>query len=151
MNGPAVLLLLTACAVGEELVDRAFWQFGNMISCAQPNVNPLAYNDYGCFCGFGGTGTPVDEVDKCCQTHDNCYGNSRKTEGCTSIFNNPILRIYKYSCSDKEVTCSDANDKCQAAVCECDRAAAHCFAQNDYNSENKNLDFKVRCVDKGSR
>ncbi len=38
------------------------------------------------------------------------------------------------------------NNKCQAASCECDRVAAHCFAQNKYNSENKNLDHKVHCA-----
>ena len=39
-----------------------------------------------------------------------------------------------------------SNDKCQAAICQCDRIAAHCFAQAQYNPENKNLDQKVHCA-----
>ena len=32
---------------------------------------------YGNFCGLGSRGdVPKDEVDQCCQTHDNCYGKA---------------------------------------------------------------------------
>uniref|UniRef100_A0A915N937 Phospholipase A2 n=1 Tax=Meloidogyne javanica TaxID=6303 RepID=A0A915N937_MELJA len=33
----------------------------------------LAYNDYGCWCGVGGVGEPMDKIDSCCMTHDKCY------------------------------------------------------------------------------
>ncbi|XP_037537161.1 phospholipase A2, minor isoenzyme-like [Nematolebias whitei] len=147
MNGPALLLLLTACVVGGATVPKAMWQFGKMMKCAQPDVNPLAYNNYGCWCGFGGTGTPVDEVDECCLLHDKCYEASRKVPGCTSLSDLPYIIVYDYTCSNTQVKCSDTNDKCQAAVCECDRVAAHCFAQSDYDPENKDLDPEVHCVD----
>ncbi|CAH3017037.1 unnamed protein product, partial [Porites evermanni] len=51
---------------------RSLYQFYQMISCATNN-NPLKYNKYGCFCGLGGQGTPVDNLDRCCQKHDSCY------------------------------------------------------------------------------
>uniref|UniRef100_A0A673CJC0 Phospholipase A2 n=1 Tax=Sphaeramia orbicularis TaxID=375764 RepID=A0A673CJC0_9TELE len=116
-----------------------------MVECAQPDVNPFIYNNYGCWCGFGGTGTPVDEVDMCCKVHDKCYEKARKTPGCTAIADLPYVLVYDHTCSGQEVTCSATNNKCQAAVCECDRVAAHCFAQTTYNPENKNLDPKVHC------
>lgn len=52
-----------ACAVSGALLPKAIWQFGEMIQCVQPGLNPFMYNNYGCWCGLGGTGTPLDEVD----------------------------------------------------------------------------------------
>ncbi|CAL8343359.1 unnamed protein product [Lota lota] len=145
--GPLLLLLLTACmALGAMQAPKALWQFGVMIGCTQPGTNALLYNDYGCWCGFGGGGPPVDDVDMCCKLHDQCYKASRLTPGCTAIADLPYIRVYDYTCKNQQVTCSASNDKCQAAICECDRGGAHCFAQAKYNPENKNLDQKVHCV-----
>uniref|UniRef100_A0A3B3VMM2 Phospholipase A2 n=1 Tax=Poecilia latipinna TaxID=48699 RepID=A0A3B3VMM2_9TELE len=133
---PLLLLLILLLVIG------AVWQFAEMISCAQPGVNPLAYNEYGCYCGLGGSGTPVDDVDRCCQVHDNCYSQTMKIPECEGIFDLPYVIDYNFSCSNKQVYCPATNNKCQAAVCECDRVAAHCFARYNYNSEYKNLDSK---------
>ncbi|XP_075926410.1 uncharacterized protein LOC116946960 isoform X2 [Petromyzon marinus] len=38
-------------------------QFGNMIECRM-NRQPLDYYGYGCHCGFGGKGAPVDPTDR---------------------------------------------------------------------------------------
>ncbi|XP_044051802.1 phospholipase A2 [Siniperca chuatsi] len=146
VTAPLLLLLLTACMVDGALLSKALWQFGKMIPCVQPGVNALEYNNYGCWCGFGGTGTPRDEVDMCCKVHDKCYRTCRKAPGCTAIADLPYVLVYDFTCSNQQVTCSATNNKCQAAVCECDRVAAHCFAQATYNPENKNLDPKVHCV-----
>jgi len=54
----------SACVASGAHLSKALWQFGNMIICVQPGVNPLAYNEYGCWCGLGGKGTPMDDVDK---------------------------------------------------------------------------------------
>uniref|UniRef100_A0A3Q3WWD4 Phospholipase A2 n=1 Tax=Mola mola TaxID=94237 RepID=A0A3Q3WWD4_MOLML len=133
-------------AVNGALPPRALWQFGSMIQCAQPGVNPFKYNNYGCWCGFKGSGAPVDDVDMCCQVHDRCYEASRKAPGCTAITDLPYISVYDFACSGQQVTCSgETTPRCEAAVCECDRAAAHCFAEATYNSENKNLDPNVHC------
>ncbi|XP_077457371.1 phospholipase A2 [Stigmatopora argus] len=140
------LLLATACTASGARLPKHIWQFGKMIECAQPGVSPLKYNDYGCWCGFGGTGNPVDDLDKCCKVHDKCYESSRKKPGCTNISDLPYVLVYDYTCSDGQVSCSATNNKCQSAVCECDRVAAHCFEKAKFNSENKNLDPDVHCV-----
>lgn len=51
-------------AVSGIFQSKAVWQFAQMIECVQPDVNALAYNEYGCWCGLGGKGTPVDGVDR---------------------------------------------------------------------------------------
>ncbi|CAN9513521.1 unnamed protein product [Ophioblennius macclurei] len=137
-----LLLLLTACLASGALVPKAIWHFGGMIVCVQPGINPLKYNEYGCYCGLGGQGTPKDALDRCCQAHDNCYEQARKISGCSGLTNLPYVIDYEFNCSNKRVSCSGSNPTCEAAACECDRVAAHCFAGVPYNSDYKNLDSK---------
>ncbi|RVE68573.1 hypothetical protein OJAV_G00093180 [Oryzias javanicus] len=145
MDTKACLLLFTVCVVTGVRVPKALWDFSEMIRCVQPDVSPLRYNDYGCWCGRGGAGTPVDEVDECCEGHDKCYRRSRKAPGCTSLFKNPYILDYDFSCHNNQVSCSETNDPCEAAVCRCDQAAVNCFANNTYNPQNKGLDQDVHC------
>ena len=42
---------------------RGAVQLGLMMKCAT-GCSPLDYNGYGCFCGFLGSGMPVDGIDK---------------------------------------------------------------------------------------
>uniref|UniRef100_A0A671U3T0 Phospholipase A2 n=1 Tax=Sparus aurata TaxID=8175 RepID=A0A671U3T0_SPAAU len=135
-----------SCIVSGEKQINAVWQFGYMISCVQPGVCPFKYLNYGCYCGLGGQGTPVDEVDQCCKVHDDCYGACMKNPACRGFFSfllTPYTLPYWYSCSKGQVTCSAFNGKCQAAACECDRAAALCFARAKYNPKHHNLDQRL--------
>ncbi|XP_032898943.1 phospholipase A2-like [Amblyraja radiata] len=135
MLGLLLVLLLPGClppgvAGGdtESIQPRNLVQFSNIIKCALPALCPLsAFSNYGCYCGIGGQGKPVDELDRCCQTHDNCYGAAEKI-GCKSVFD-PIPVFYTFTCSDKTVTCDSNNYKCAKYACECDRKAAVCFAK----------------------
>ena len=42
---------------------RGSLQLGAMIWC-EVGRNPFDYNLYGCWCGVGGKGQPVDEIDR---------------------------------------------------------------------------------------
>ncbi|XP_067911713.1 phospholipase A2 [Heterodontus francisci] len=123
----------------------AIWQFRKMILCVLPDSSPIQdFNDYGCNCGFGGTGKYVDEVDKCCLNHDRCYRQA-KDNNCRFLLDSPYIELYSYSCSGNKITCSSENNPCESDLCNCDRTAAICFSNSKYNPENKNLDRDRYC------
>uniref|UniRef100_A0A673YKK7 Phospholipase A2 n=2 Tax=Salmo trutta TaxID=8032 RepID=A0A673YKK7_SALTR len=141
MHPTALLLLLTAYVAHGSLL-----QFARMIKCTQPDVNPFMYNNYGCWCGLGGTGNPRDKLDGCCEVHDHCYQASRHLPDCRPVIDYPYINLYRFSCTNGQVSCSASSHVCHVSVCECDRVATNCFAQSTYNPENKNLNPKVHCL-----
>ncbi|XP_053550725.1 phospholipase A2, minor isoenzyme-like [Bombina bombina] len=127
-------------------LGRNLWQFRKIIKCIIPGSTPFhTYNGYGCYCGLGGSGTPVDALDRCCETHDNCYSASSKAADCNPIFDSPYFEIYSYSCKNNIVTCSSENNRCETHICECDRNAALCFSTSTYNEKYKNLGKSQIC------
>ncbi|XP_006815718.2 basic phospholipase A2 RVV-VD-like [Saccoglossus kowalevskii] len=102
-----------------------------------------SYKGYGCFCGYGGEGTPIDATDECCEAHDSCY---EKTN-CRQIYK--YIVMYEYdtkNCgtNEAEIVCKTADEyrddyiaSCKAALCLCDAEIAKCFA-NNLDSYNKN-------------
>ncbi|XP_078620279.1 uncharacterized protein LOC144887151 [Branchiostoma floridae x Branchiostoma japonicum] len=101
---------------------RNLWQFGKMIKKVTGR-NALDYNNYGCYCGWGGAGVPVDNIDTCCRDHDLCYGGVKSPK---------LFTVYSYVAAPGVVTCNDAPGTNDRAVCECDRTAVLCFNANVY-------------------
>ena len=52
-----------SCIDGFIRTPRNLVQFHRMIAC-ETNRTSSSYYDYGCYCGYGGGGEPVDETDK---------------------------------------------------------------------------------------
>lgn len=57
----------------------------------KPLFHCLDYDDYGCWCGPGGSGPPVDGVDSCCRDHDHCYDKILANGTC-----NPYIAQYQF-------------------------------------------------------
>ncbi|XP_013411539.1 basic phospholipase A2 10 [Lingula anatina] len=95
--------------------------------------------DYGCYCGFDGGGTPVDDIDRCCKAHDECYALIQ--EECGSL--SPYLLPYSATCGmgfkrSLPAHCYPPSSywlegRCRYNLCECDRRAAECFTTGKYN------------------
>uniref|UniRef100_UPI00398F09E1 phospholipase A2, minor isoenzyme-like n=1 Tax=Pristiophorus japonicus TaxID=55135 RepID=UPI00398F09E1 len=140
-----VLTVLLAAVASANISPYAIWQFRKMILCVLPHSDPiLDFNDYGCNCGFGGSGVTVDKLDECCLNHDTCY-KKVKADHCRFLIDSPYIELYSYSCSGKKISCSKKNNPCEHDICNCDRTAAICFSKAGYNPDNKNLDKNVHC------
>lgn len=121
-----VLLLLTAVimAFGPIQIQGSLAEFQEMITLKTGWYRGLVYATYGCHCGLGGSGYPVDGTDWCCFVHDCCYDRLENHDCGTKN-----LR-YSFTKRGNEIFCSYNQDPCQVQLCWCDRAAAECFARN---------------------
>ncbi|KAF2981696.1 hypothetical protein EK904_015078, partial [Melospiza melodia maxima] len=105
---------------------RGILELAGAIRCSTGR-SPFAYLRYGCYCGLGGKGWPMDRVDWCCFNHDCCYGRAEQA-GCQ-----PKTESYHWECKDNSAVCDSLEDKCQKMACECDREAAKCFSKAPYH------------------
>ncbi|XP_066302043.1 acidic phospholipase A2-like [Branchiostoma lanceolatum] len=119
---------------------RNIFQTMIMLSCIT-DKSSFDYSDYGCYCGPGGEGKPVDILDQCCKVHDECYGTAENN--CFKFFE--YLGIYDYKCENGKISC-DIEDRtkmsCREFLCECDRKVAECLTKNEdeYNSAHFHMD-----------
>ncbi|XP_077631950.1 putative inactive group IIC secretory phospholipase A2 [Crocuta crocuta] len=89
----------------------------------------FSYYGYGCYCGLGGKGTPVDATDRCCLAHDCCY-EQLKQFGCQ-----PVLNSYQFHIDNGTVACAcipgpGVSCLCGLRACECDKQSAYCFRES---------------------
>ncbi|XP_070537142.1 acidic phospholipase A2-like [Ptychodera flava] len=118
-------------AEAEEFGVQSLIDFKRMINCATGRSS-LYYIKYGCYCGLGGRGKPVDATDRCCKAHDDCYTRAKKSSGCGTlqVYYLPYKRSGCTGCSSISSYGSDRNARCKYALCQCDGEAAKCFARN---------------------
>ncbi|XP_072283342.1 phospholipase A2-like isoform X1 [Pyxicephalus adspersus] len=138
-TSPVTFLLLFVMVVQ---IYGGIIQFGFMIEKMVHRSALKSYAFYGCHCGAGGSGWPVDEIDWCCHVHDCCF-ESITTKRCY-----PYWVFYRYHHNNEDITCLDEPlDGCARKACECDRTAALCFKRYDsaYSSSNNFLSKSTRC------
>ncbi|XP_055467132.1 putative inactive group IIC secretory phospholipase A2 isoform X2 [Psammomys obesus] len=97
MKGIAVFIVFIFCWTTSTL--SSFWQFQRMVKHVTGRSAFFSYYGYGCYCGLGGRGIPVDATDRCCWAHDCCY-HKLKENGCQ-----PILHSYQFSIVNGTVAC----------------------------------------------
>lgn len=113
--------------INRTRVRRDLWQLYNVISCSMP-CDPLVLKDYGCYCGLGGAGLPVDPIDKCCMLHDNCYQLAPCHQSLTYFL------PYNWYCIEGRAQCVAVSSSkwsyissCAYSLCECDRIFSECI------------------------
>ncbi|XP_052066914.1 acidic phospholipase A2-like [Mytilus californianus] len=114
-----------------NMSKKALWNFAFQMSTIFGFSRATELADYGCYCGIGGGGTPLDGLDGCCKAHDDCWGNVE------SFWCRPYLVGYQYKIiNGKTVDCEDSDGTCKYNVCMCDKWFIDCVHINTYNPEN---------------
>ncbi|CAI2327841.1 unnamed protein product [Caenorhabditis sp. 36 PRJEB53466] len=125
---------LTFCSAQQEEEEGAdatvippasLWNLRGMAQCVLNYSALFNYNRYGCYCGYGGSGVPVDGIDQCCKEHDECYGDSVENKICGSW--SPYVKNYGWECSNSTALCPSTADACAAFLCECDKKVVDCW------------------------
>ncbi|VDD97675.1 unnamed protein product [Enterobius vermicularis] len=119
----AATLVAKSSAFGQS---RALWNLGSMGSCNLGYYPLVYYNGYGCWCGMGGSGTPVDEIDECCKMHDLCYDRAIGEGKCKDVAA-AYFTPYDWQCVNSTVVCTSTSHPCKAAMCNCDKTVVECW------------------------
>ncbi|CAH1251392.1 PLA2G2A [Branchiostoma lanceolatum] len=133
------VLAFTGCWAFGEL--RLLEQLGDMI-VKMTGREPWAYWDYGCWCGPGGQGAPVDETDFCCRTHDHCY-DALDLPPCNWGDAETYLVPYQFNIQNKNVTCLDESGSCRRSLCECDKGLSTCLSRSTYVPAHNHMNQDV--------
>ncbi|XP_780128.1 phospholipase A2 AP-PLA2-II [Strongylocentrotus purpuratus] len=132
-------------------VECSDMDIGRMIQWVDAKVGWLIsarkFQNYGCYCSKNGPTdgiVPVDQIDKCCMKHNQCYDGLVREGVCAG---DTFGQSYGYKKitenGAKTMTCtSDPHtETCKYELCKCDATVAHCFADNEphYNSKHKGV------------
>ncbi|CAK5022668.1 unnamed protein product [Meloidogyne enterolobii] len=106
---------------------EALWNLNKMAEC-KLGYSALAYNDYGCWCGVGGVGEPMDKIDSCCMAHDKCYDLAVDKGICFDV-EFEYIDDYGWECKNKVINCPKTLNGCKEALCHCDKQVVDCWSK----------------------
>ncbi|XP_013386679.1 basic phospholipase A2 PA-5 [Lingula anatina] len=129
----AVILLIQGVEMSPKKKPKEWGQansvveFGSLVLCYTDSVTAFQLADYGCYCGYGGSGQTVDAMDECCKIHDKCLNT---VGSCYTYY-----AFYSYTGCDgsgTDATCRPPSyywfyGQCRYKLCQCDLEAAKCF------------------------
>jgi len=148
------LCLLVLINAESKRRKRALTDMAGLVQCATQLPSKWAvfssYNCYGCYCGFAGTGEPVDEIDRCCKEHDACYGRLNEKR-CTWWLGQVYWHSYEFECVQGSVDlptalgtksnytprCTSASSDCARGACDCDVIYGNCLRQYKVGEKKK--------------
>ncbi|KAK1340419.1 hypothetical protein QTO34_018989 [Cnephaeus nilssonii] len=110
------------CLSGVPAVSGGLLELKSMIEKVTGKNALMNYGFYGCYCGWGGRGTPKDVTDWCCWIHDHCYGLLEE-KGCH-------IRTQSYQYRVSGAWSPVLGAPCQMKLCSCDRKLAYCLKRN---------------------
>ncbi|XP_027040594.1 phospholipase A2 A2-actitoxin-Cgg2a-like, partial [Pocillopora damicornis] len=93
--------------------------------------NPKDFIGYGCWCGIGGEGKPVDDLD----------GRVSYLYYASCSFEKAVyLMSYSVTGDGEKTKCNRPSSymiygKCRSLLCKCDLIAARCFAKSSYQEK----------------
>ncbi|VDM20777.1 unnamed protein product [Wuchereria bancrofti] len=96
---------------------KALWNLDKMSVC-RLGYPATVYNNYGCWCGVGGSGKPMDGIDRlhfaalliiqfhcmCCMNHDLCYDKAVRDDDCYDTAEEYLLP-YNWKCIQGQSIC----------------------------------------------
>ncbi|XP_054714900.1 acidic phospholipase A2-like [Uloborus diversus] len=108
---------------------------GNMLKL-MTDRNPLDFLNYGNWCGLGGNGYPMDDIDSCCRQHDFCYD---KASDSVCLDEKPHVAKYRWKYAAGKLHCNKGDYGCGLATCRCDAKFAACVQvyKASYDPRNK--------------
>ncbi|KAL6736696.1 hypothetical protein Aduo_007018 [Ancylostoma duodenale] len=126
------LVILSSLASAQTIWPRpavnALWNLEEISECVL-HYSPLVYNNYGCWCGVGGSHEPIDEIDECCMHHDKCYDAAVDAKICYDVAWE-YIDGYKWTCSNGTAVCAEKQTACKTALCACDAAVVQCWSKH---------------------